>query len=489
MKLSMSMLARTLGKYDTELHILRDAPTIRGVRFLSDDRNRYALEYVYIGEASGYFHDQRYRDAMILVCGENQIICHSKDLEMLLNDILSAFDAYTEVEERLAMAASRQAPAQEIVGIASAMIDGPCLVFDLRGKLICGTHQALLPERIRANLESSGTLGVEMMSQVLVDENGQVCHDISDEPQLLHPHGNDGERAVSMYLATDGARVGYMMIFPDSENDARIALHCEKWIGGFLCRAAEFTDSASSYLAPPQVLRQFLEGAQPSQPAIDRLTGETDTLPYMVLMVVRSIGASNPTIHHMLMADLKGMAVRCTACAYRGGVAILAGQRAEAGVISFFRHRRWLDTMAVGVSMPVHHLGELAIAYEQALFAVNAETGGGIRHCSDYALAYLLRLLSENKMSALLRHPAISVLENYDRKNRTDLLMTLETYLRQNCSQNRTAEALHVHLNSLKYRLRRIVELTGLDLRDSEALLYLQLSLRISPQASVETGE
>lgn len=146
MKLSMSMLARTLGKYDTELHILRDAPTIRGVRFLSDDRNRYALEYVYIGEVSGYFHDQRYRDAMILVCGENQIICHSKDLEMLLNDILSAFDAYTEVEERLAMAASRQAPAQEIVGIAFAMIDGPCLVFDLRGKLICGTHQALLPE-------------------------------------------------------------------------------------------------------------------------------------------------------------------------------------------------------------------------------------------------------------------------------------------------------------------------------------------------------
>ena len=348
MKLSMSMLARTLDKYDTERHILRDAPMIRGVRFLSDDRNKYALEYVYIGEASGYFHDQRYRDAMILVCGENQIICHSNDLEMLLNDILSAFDDYTEVEERLAMAASRQAPAAEIVGIASAVIDGPCLVFDLRGKLICGSHLALLPRRIRANLENSGTLGVEMISQVLVDESGAVRHDISDEPQLLHPQGNDGEKAVSMYLTVDDVRVGYMMIFTDSENDARIALHCEKWIGGFLCRAAEFTDSASDYLAPPQVLRQFLEGAQPSQPAIDRLTGETDTLPYMVLMAVRSIGASNPTVYHMLMADMKGMAVRCTACAYRGGVAILAGQRAEEGVLSFFRRRRWLDGASPG---------------------------------------------------------------------------------------------------------------------------------------------
>ena len=147
-----------------------------------------------------------------------------------------------------------------------------------------------------------------------------------------------------------------------------------------------------------------------------------------------------------------------------------------------------MGTLAVGVSMPVHHLSELAVAYEQALFAVNADTSGGIRRSSDYALAFLLRLISENKMSAFLRHPAISVLENYDAKNRTDLLMTLKTYLQQSCSQNRTAEALHVHLNSLKYRLRRIVELTGLNLHDSEELLYLQLSLRIGPRASIEPG-
>ena len=485
MKLSMSMLARKLEKYDLEIHILRDAVTIRGVRFLSDDRNKYALEYVYIGEASGYFHDQRYRDAMILVCGENQIICHSSDLEMLLNDILSAFDDYTEVEERLAMAASRQAPATEIVEIAGNVIDGPCLVFDLRGQLICGIHQSNLPEPIRINLENSGTMGVEKISQVLVDEKGIIRHDISEEPLLLHPQGNDAERAVSMYLTTDGDRCGYMMIFPEDDNDARIALQCEKWIGGFLSRAREFTDGASTYLAPPQALRQFLAGGQPSQQAINYLMGEMDSRPYMVLMVVKSVGAINDTVYHMLMVDLKGMSVKCTICEYRDTVVILAGQRAEEGVLSFYRRKNWFGTLAVGVSMPIHQLSELSVAYEQALFAVNADSGGGIRRSSDYALAFLLRLISENKMSAFLRHPAISVLENYDAKNHTDLLLTLKAYLQQNCSQNRTAEVLHVHLNSLKYRLRRIVELTGLNLRDSEELLYLQLSMRIGTTTSM----
>lgn len=44
-----------------------------------------------------------------------------------------------------------------------------------------------------------------------------------------------------------------------------------------------------------------------------------------------------------------------------------------------------------------------------------------------------------------------------------DLLRTLETYLGENLDRRRTAAALHVHPNTLDYRLKRIVELTGLD--------------------------
>ena len=482
MRLSMSMLAVSLAKYDPELHILNDSVTIRGVRFLSDNRNKYALEYVYIGEASEYFQDQRYRDAMILVCGENQIICHSSDLEMLLNDILSLFDYYAETEEQLVLAAAGKASAEEIAGIAGRVFSGPLLVFDLQGKLVCGIRRQLLPERIRRNLELDGTLGVGTISQVLVDTSGQVWHDITDDPLLLHPQGNDKEKAVSMYLNTEDGRIGYLMLFPDSENEERIALLYSKWIGGFLSRAGEFTDSASAHLAPPQVLKQFLEGGQPAEQAVNRLLGETDTLPHMYLTVVKSIGASNYTVYHMLITDLKRTDLKCTVCEYRDTVVILAGQKQEENVLTFFRRRAYLGTLAVGVSMPVYDLSELPVAYEQALFAVNAGSGGGIRHSADHALAFLLRLLGENRMSACLRHPAVTALENYDRKNHTDLLLTLETYLAQNCSQNRTADALHVHLNSLKYRLHRIVELTELDLRDSEELLYLQLSLRLTPR-------
>ncbi|WP_329245000.1 helix-turn-helix domain-containing protein [Actinoallomurus sp. NBC_01490] len=43
-----------------------------------------------------------------------------------------------------------------------------------------------------------------------------------------------------------------------------------------------------------------------------------------------------------------------------------------------------------------------------------------------------------------------------------ELLQTLETYLRQNLDRRRTATALHVHPNTVDYRIRRITQLIGL---------------------------
>ncbi|MGW3402435.1 PucR family transcriptional regulator, partial [Streptomyces zhihengii] len=44
------------------------------------------------------------------------------------------------------------------------------------------------------------------------------------------------------------------------------------------------------------------------------------------------------------------------------------------------------------------------------------------------------------------------------------LLETLETFLAHDCSWARTAEALHVHVNTVHYRVERIEALTGRDL-------------------------
>lgn len=70
-------------------------------------------------------------------------------------------------------------------------------------------------------------------------------------------------------------------------------------------------------------------------------------------------------------------------------------------------------------------------------------------------------------------------LVNYDRARGTPFLKTLEIYLQQHGNLMRTARKLHIHLNTLRYRLARISDISGIDLKDEDLRLDLLLAIRI----------
>lgn len=479
MKLSMSLLAKYLRKYDTEVHILEDGLSIKGIRFLSDQRSSYSLDYVYVGEASGYIQDPRYRDALILVCGENQIICHSSDYEMLINDILAAFDYYGGLEERLIMAAGEHKPLEVMMDAATGILDSPMLVFDMEGDLIYSVHEELLTENIVERSQTSQSISLESISQMLIDEQGRVHHDITDHPLLLRSTQGASEVGISMYLCLEGERVGFIMIFPVSENETRIGMHCENMLAQYFCKAMEFTDRSSVYLSGTQVFKRLLSGEQPSESVLKRFCKELEAEFPLLLLVLRNHGVQNYTIHHLIINEVKMLGSKCVACEYQNTVAILIDKALKNKIVTLLKRGKWISNLSVGISMPVYHVDELCIAYKQAYLAMTGEENPGMRECKDYALNCLLRQLKEDDFVLYLRHPAINVLNNYDNVNNTELLKTLDAYLQHSCSQNQTAEFLHIHLNSLKYRLRRIAEISDIDFKNSEEMFYLQLSLRI----------
>lgn len=73
----------------------------------------------------------------------------------------------------------------------------------------------------------------------------------------------------------------------------------------------------------------------------------------------------------------------------------------------------------------------------------------------------------------------ISPILEYDRQHRTDLLLTLAAYVRNNYRLDETARELFVHVKTVKYRLQRIEQLSGVALNDSEDFLSLQVALRL----------
>jgi sugar diacid utilization regulator len=106
-----------------------------------------------------------------------------------------------------------------------------------------------------------------------------------------------------------------------------------------------------------------------------------------------------------------------------------------------------------------------------------AREGG--RPPGGYRLGDVLldHLVSQPEAAAPLR----GLLQPLEEGN--DLLPTLEAWFAADFERRATAANLVIHPNTLDYRLRRISELTGLDLRTAEAIQLLGAALLARRQA------
>jgi sugar diacid utilization regulator len=86
------------------------------------------------------------------------------------------------------------------------------------------------------------------------------------------------------------------------------------------------------------------------------------------------------------------------------------------------------------------------------------------------AYKYLLRVAMEGGIRDATVD-AVARLAEYDAQRGSQLVATLEEFLRRHGNISATSEALFVHPNTLRQRLRRIAELSGLDLRRDDWLM------------------
>ncbi|MFE4218301.1 PucR family transcriptional regulator [Streptomyces sp. NPDC056844] len=140
--------------------------------------------------------------------------------------------------------------------------------------------------------------------------------------------------------------------------------------------------------------------------------------------------------------------------------------------------------LTLGVSAAVHSAEGLRGALEEARHArrVAAARPGPVCAAGHHELASHVLLLPfvpddvRRAFTARLLDP----LRDYDRRHRAELIETLEAFLDCDGSWTRCAARLHLHVNTLRYRVGRIEQLTGRDLSRLEDKLDFFLALRMS---------
>ena len=74
----------------------------------------------------------------------------------------------------------------------------------------------------------------------------------------------------------------------------------------------------------------------------------------------------------------------------------------------------------------------------------------------------------------------VDPLDRYDAGHASELRRTLEVYFAAGTNLEETARRLFVHVSTLRYRLKKVAELTGIDLREPGARLDLQVALKVA---------
>jgi DNA-binding PucR family transcriptional regulator len=161
-------------------------------------------------------------------------------------------------------------------------------------------------------------------------------------------------------------------------------------------------------------------------------------------------------------------------------------------------HAQLSTPVAIGASNVCGGAASYAAGFEEARHALIGSTvlkGRSALMTYDELgpYKYLLRMSLDGDIRDVYRD-AVDRLAAYDVERSASLVLTLEEFLRRRGNISATSEALFVHPNTLRQRLRRISELSGIDLRKDDWLMVeiavklVRLHQAMAPDAGHTSG-
>lgn len=139
--------------------------------------------------------------------------------------------------------------------------------------------------------------------------------------------------------------------------------------------------------------------------------------------------------------------------------------------------------VSLGVGRSYNGVRYIKRSYEEALSALRIgrfmNGPAAVSYYEDLGPYRFLCELKDSEAVISFCQETVGKIITYDSQNNTEMLKTLISYFKNDCNLRRTSEDLFIHKNSVIYRVKKIGEITGLDMGDPEKRFNLQLSLKL----------
>ena len=334
--------------------------------------------------------------------------------------------------------------------------------------------------------------------------------DVTREDLLfIRPHAARRARRVSVSDFVQAFYVGERVLWDAAlalahdEDSRRAALafasHLPRYFETATTHAAEVYVEAQEQLAATgeRIRRDLLEDLLAGRelgpgPAIDAAAaaGLRDDGPFLVVSAAPSQPVSDEELLRggaMALARAAGAPTFPLAVVRRSEVVVVLPAREGVATSLVLRlqevQRRLAGAglpLTVAVSTAVAELAHIPDAYREARMLRSAfGSSPGVRSLTEMSAFEYLTLQPDPTARRLIA-PAIHEFVSRDAADGGLLVTTLRAYVECDLNARRAADRLHIHVNTAHYRLSRIAERTGCDLRHISDLIELLIAARLA---------
>lgn len=154
------------------------------------------------------------------------------------------------------------------------------------------------------------------------------------------------------------------------------------------------------------------------------------------------------------------------------------------GLVEDFTSTFQRASLVVGIGRPAASVREWLRSLDQARESWRmgcSWQASPVTYFGDLGLYQLLTGLGGSGEANRFFRKTVEPLISHDEEHNAELVETLEAFFACHGNLSQTAASLHIHRNTLTYRLQRISSITRMDLNDADARFSLQLGLKLRP--------
>ncbi|MGI9950921.1 helix-turn-helix domain-containing protein [Moorellaceae bacterium AZ2] len=488
------LIEKLQERYEIQPLVEGDSPSIMDIRLLEGKEQQWNEYVLYVGSCAGLKNPPD-RPIMLLSVGDPPPLPEGSSCARIkFDDMCSLFNAAKDLicrdlrEEAvffdLAQMAADEKNVQYIINAAAALLGNALILVDAGQKVLAYSTNYEIVDPLWVQNVARGYCSFEFVQIVRSSRDMKQWSKHGNETQFITLPGDRQPKLVARVTHKNHV-IGALVMIVHHKPVGNLHLRLLPLIGKLLFAVLNRDSSfEQSYHSPyGAILYNLLDDEEIS----DTLEYINSTglrfPPEMRVVVARFVHIpENRYLKHTFSMQLERIFPEGHSVVYKSYIGILVPsvsdtQREE--LIMLAKN----ENVDIGISWPFSDIVEFKRHFNQAVSAIKlAHLFGLTNQVLDYSDFHYYDLLSNYAGRIPLEHfchPALRVLREYDKANNTDLYTTLRAYLECNLNQCAAAKALFIHRNSLIYRIKRIKQVTGLDLNDHKVVRSLIDSFRI----------